>query len=238
MATLLHPSSYDHVVRKVMLALEFVDPLSGMPVTKGLKVTAEGLGAPQSLSATRFIWLLSGDPEAQKLVVKAVSTDHRFRDFADTLDVPANDGDTKPHELGKRLLLTPTGLNPPPAGMTAVGGMLVDDGDPPDGIADADVEIQLRDMGTQTFTASYKAVSDLRGRFVAAAPDFHKIVPTPSPPPVPGEAPAPERSVVGWLKIEKGADIRFSGALALRPGRLLRLAAPLQLSTLSKTSPP
>jgi hypothetical protein len=237
-ATLLHPGSYDHVVRKVMLALEFVDPLSGMPVTRGLKVTVQGLGAPQRVTAARFIWLLKGEPAAQDIVVEAVSTDLRFRDLTATIAVPANDGETKPAALRKPLLLEPTGLNLPPAGMTSVGGMLIDDNDPPGGIADAKVTIQLRDIGTQTFTASYTAVSDPRGGFVAAAPDFHKAAPTPAPPPVPGGPPAPEGSVVGWLEIRKGGVTHYTAPLALRPGRLLRLPAPLQLSTLSQAPPP
>lgn len=230
MATVPEPG-YDNVVRKVVLGLELVDLLSGAPVTKGLKVNAEGLGAPRRVTAAAFVWLLNGEPKAQNLIVKVVSTDSRFRDRTLKIKLPANDGDAKPNQLGRRRLLRPTGLNLPPPGLTAIAGMLVDDNDPPGPIADARIRIQLRDLGTQTMTGGYTAVSDARGAFVAAAPNFHKAVPTPAP------TPAPEGSVVGWLEISQGGVTHYTAPLGLRPGRLLRLAAPLQLSTLSQAPP-
>lgn len=224
--------SYDDVVRKVVLGLELVDLLSGAPVTQGLKVDAEGLGAPRRVTPAGFVWLLNGEPKAQTVVVRVVSTDLRFRDRTLTIKLPANDGLTKPHQFGRRRLLRPTGLTLPPPGLTAVAGMLIDGAEPPGAIADARIRIQLRDLGTQTLTGSYTAVSDARGAFVAAVPNFHKAVTTPAP------APAPEGSVVAWLEIRRGGLTRYTGPLAVRPGRLLRLATPLQLSTLSLAPPP
>ncbi|HYJ81697.1 MAG TPA: hypothetical protein VEW26_02505 [Allosphingosinicella sp.] len=238
MESLRPDRSYDLILRHLMLALEFVDPLGGKAVGSNLRVTVDGLGPPRLVAGRRFVWLLDGKPEARTYSVKATATDGRFRDFAGTVKVPANDGNSKPHLFGHRLLLQPTGLNAPPAGLTAVQGMLIDDHDPPGGIADAEIRIELRDLSTNTFTASYAAHSDARGGFVAAAPDFDKVVPTAAPPPVPGGPPAPERSVVGWLKIDKGGDVRFTGRLALRAGRLITLAEPIRLSKLSTDPPP
>jgi hypothetical protein len=233
MESLRPDQSYDLIVRRLMLSLEFIDPLGGKPIGKGLRVSADGLGPPKVIAGQRFVWLLDGEAEGRTYSVEAVSTDGRFRDFAGLVEnVPANDDKVTPHLLGRRIVLKPTGLNPPPAGLMAVEGMLIDDGDPPGGIADAEIVIQLRDLGTQVFTAGYTAVSDARGGFVAAAPDFAKVAPTAAPPP------APERAVVGWLKIKKGGATQYSKALALRPGRVLTLAEPLILPELPSQEPP
>ncbi|MDB5693512.1 MAG: hypothetical protein JWO81_2575 [Alphaproteobacteria bacterium] len=232
MATALPPPPYnDDIVRKLLFALELVDPLTGMPVTQGLKVTAEGHGPAWRVNGSAYIWQLTGEPAAQDIVFHAVSTDGRFRPLTAKIPVPANDGKTSPTLLGKRLRLDPTGLNLPPPGLTAVGGMLADDADPPGGVADVKVAIQVHALGPEPFTSAYEAVSDARGGFIAAAPDLDQAQPTTAPP---TEA---EGAVVGWLRIGEGADARFSGPLALRRGRLLRLAAPLKLSTLSQSSP-
>ena len=230
MATLA-AARYDEVVRKVLFGLELVDLLSGIPVTRGLELTADGLGVPRRLSSSGFVWLLNGEPEARTVVVRIVSTDLRFRDRNATITVPANDGLAKPHLFRRKRLLWPTGLTLPPPGMTAVAGMLIDDNVPAGPVADAMIRIELPDLGGGVLVGSYRALSDRRGGFVAAAPNFREAVPTSAPPP------APEGSVVGWLRIRSGGVTRYTPKLAMRPGRVLRLAEPLQLSTLSLAPP-
>lgn len=219
------PSARD---RRVMFAMDFRDPVTGLGITC-LEVVAEQLGPPIRPPSGRFVWLDHNPPAARNVRVIARSPKRRFADFDEVIAVPAHAPNTPAKDLIFSRRLTPTGLYDPPEGLTGAAGWLVEDGARVP-VAGASVSLGFRHSVTQTFTSGYQALTDSGGRFVAVANDLGDIRPDPAPPGGPA-------GILGWLVVTRGTETRFSGLQPLRAGRVERIHAPLHWATLDSNPP-
>ena len=204
--------------QRAMFALEFRDPIRGELVADGLRVTAEGLGPPTVTPSNRFVWVDRDLPADRRIRIEVVSTNRRFARVEMPVDMPAE---------GLAVPLTPTGLYEPPAGMVAVGGMLVEGAGSRTAIEGASIRIHFRYAeGMERFTGPYRAVTDHKGGFMAVIGPLGDV------------RPDPDRDNPGtfkaWLLLQRGDEVRVS-ALSLRPGRLVRIAAPLEWAALRRS---
>jgi hypothetical protein len=210
--------------RRVMLAVEFVDPIRGSVVGDGLRVKADGLGAPLRPPSGRFVWLDRDPPAARSIKVMAEATQGEFAPFSETFAVPAHFPGVRADKLLFRRPLVATGLLDPPAGLTAAGGQLLEEPSKTP-LPAVRISVQLRQPATgpdlndgTTSTSAYVATTDPRGGFVAVITDLGSIV--------------PERQADGtatlWLRLTRpGGGVRFSHLLPVRIGQFLRLPEPL-----------
>jgi hypothetical protein len=224
------PSSRD---RRVMFAMDFRDPVTGLGVTD-LDVKAESLGPPIQPPSGRFVWLDYDPPAQRKVRVKAISRKKRFADFEEQITVPAHQAGTKAADLLFSRSLTPTGLYEPPEGLTGAAGWLVEDATKT-AVKNARVAVAFRHDDTQSFTSAYQAVTDVDGRFVAVANDLGDI--RPDPVPSDPHRPGIDLGVLAWLVVRRGSQTRYSGFQPLRVGRLVRFAEPFLWSALSSNPP-
>jgi hypothetical protein len=214
-----------------MFAMDFRDPVTGRPVTDGLRVAAEGLGPPVRAFSGPFAWFDFDPPAERQIRVTATATDGRFADYDELITAPAHVAGIQAASLLMPRVLRPTGLYEPPEGMTAAAGWLVED-EAMAPVAGAEVSLAFRHAGNQDFVSGYKAVTDASGGFVAVANDLGDVRPDPAPPKSDGD-------VLAWLVIGRAdAPPRFTDFLPLRSGRLVRLAAALNWKDLATMSPP
>ena len=225
------PSERD---RRVMFAMDFRDPVTGLGVT-GLDVAADELGPPIRPPSGRFVWLDFPEPAARSVRVTAKSPGQRFADFEEILSVPAHQPGTKAAALHFCRRLRPGGLYEPPPGMTAAAGGLIENGTKAP-VTDAEISLAFRHAGNQTFVSAYRALTDARGRFVAVANDLGDVLPEPAP--ADPQRPGIDTGVLGWLVVRRPGHTRFSGVLPLRTGRLVRFAEPFVWATLNPAAPP
>jgi hypothetical protein len=223
--------SRDRLERRVMFAMDFRDPVTRLPVTRDLRVAAEGLGAPVRAPSGLFVWFDMDPPAKRDIKVTAVCPSGRFADFEEVITAPEHVPDIPPSSLCMPRALRPTGLYEPPEGLTGVAGWLVeDDGMAP--VAGAEISIAFRHAGNQDFVSGYKAVTDAGGGFVAVANDLGDVRPDPAPP-------RSDFEILGWLVVTRSAPpSRFTEFLPLRSGRLARIAAPFRWKDLQTMSPP
>ena len=221
----------DRTQRRVMFAMEFRDPVTRLPVTDGLQVAAEGLGAagPCALRPVRLVRSRSA----------GAAPDQGDRHLHEQSYLPYDEVITTPeHVVGipasslrMPRVLRPTGLYEPPEGLTGAAGWLVED-EAMAPVADAELAIAFRHAGNQDFVSTYQAAADAAGGFVAIANDLGDIRPDPAPP-------GADANILGWLVVTRPSlPPRFTGFLPLRAGRLARLAAPLLWKDLATLSPP
>jgi hypothetical protein len=229
--TPIPPSDRD---RRVMFALDFRDPVTGLGVAD-LDVKAEGLGPPIRPPSGRFVWLDFNPPTKRNVRVTAKSRkQYRFADFDKVIPVPARGPDTKPDDLFFSYPLTPEGLYEPPDGLTGAAGWLIE-AVAGASVKGAEVSLGFRHAGTQDFPSAYKAVTDIYGRFVAVANDLGDVRPDPAPPdPL---RPGIDTGALGWLAVTWAGQTRYSGFQPLRGGRLVRFAEPFIWATLNATPP-
>jgi hypothetical protein len=223
----------DRVHRRVMFALELVDPGTGRLVSDGLRVTAAGLSPPQVTLSGRFVWRDIDPPAARRIKLTVESVRRIFQPLAFEVDVPEHRPNVPSGDLVQSKTLQATGLYEPPPGLLAVAGMLVDDVVARQPLPGVEVRVQLHaDSGI--FATAYKAITDARGGFVAAVPDLGSAALLAPP------CPAPEGGIVGWLTFTNAqAVVRHSPLLAgLRKGRLLRAGAPFAWADLLPAAPP
>src|SRR3954447_24760346 len=184
----------DEIKRRVMFALELVDPVTGRLASEGMLVTAPGLAPPVRSASGRFVWTDVHPPAERTVKVKVTSKRRIFAPLEKTFEVPARDAGVTAADLIWRFALEPTGLYAPPAGMLAAAGMLIAaaaDRTPLEGVA---VTLQFRDASDASVLASnYVAKTDERGQFVAVVPALGGGGPMMLPPP---DAAA---GLVGWL---------------------------------------
>lgn len=220
--------------QRAMFAMEFVDPIRGGLVADGLQVTAEGLRAPTVTPSNRFVWLDRSPlvdpppdpPVVRRIRVEAVSGREMFAPFAEVIRVPAHRPGMRADQLTFRRRLRPTGLYDPPAGVTGVGGMLVEDEVSKTPVAGARIRILfLYAEGMELFTGGYTAFTDPKGAFIAAVRGLGDVRPDPDP--------AAPGTFLAWLRVKRGAEVRAFGPRSLRPGRLTRLEALLSWAELS-----
>jgi hypothetical protein len=220
----------DRYERRVMFAMDFRDPVTGLPVTRDLKVAAAGLGAPLRALSGLFVWHDMDPPAQRDVKVTAVSTNGQFADYEEVITAPAHVPNTPASSLCMPRTLRPTGLYEPPEGMTGVAGWLVED-DKMAPVAGAEISIAFRHAGNQDFVSGYKAITDAGGGFVAVANDLGDVTPDPAPP-------KSDADILGWLVVTRSGTSRFTGFLPLRAARVVRIAAPLIWKDLQTMSPP
>jgi hypothetical protein len=222
----------DRVGRRVMFALELVDPITGRLVTEGLRVTAVGLGPPLVAASGRFVWRDVDPPAARRIELSVASVRGVFQPVDFKIEVPEHRRNIPAGDLVRRQALVPTGLYDPPPGLLAAAGMLIDDAELRNPLAGVTAHVQLH-AAPGVFTTAYKSVTDARGGFVAAAPDLGSQALLAPPPP------APEGGIRGWLTFKNAqGEERHSGLLdGLRQGRLLRAAAPFAWAALTGVAP-
>lgn len=226
--------SPDEIKRRVMFALELVDPVTGRLVSEGMVVTAAGLARPVVAPSGRFVWIDIDPPAVRQVKVEAVSKRRTFAPFAADFQVPARLPGVVAQDLVRRFDLQPTGLYEPPPGMLAAAGMLVvSDGDRT-GLPDVEVRLQFRDASNGALLpGDYLAKTDLRGMFVTVARDLGPTGPMTPPPP------APFGSLVGWLSFTRpDGQVGHTPLLPLRKGRLFRLPEPVAWGSLLNNPPP
>jgi hypothetical protein len=223
----------DRIKRRVMFALELVDPITGGLAT-GLVVEAPGLPPPVLTPSGRYVWT-DFDPPAQRHVkVTARSRRGIFAPFEAEFDTPARLPGVGAPMLVQRFALEPTGFYEPPDGMLAAAGQLLVSAADRSPRPQVPVTLQFRDAALPNglIDPGHVGRTDPRGQFVTVARRLADEV-DPAPPP------APWGQVIGWLTFSPaGEPPRHTGLLPLRKGRLLRLGAPLLWSALSGNPPP
>jgi hypothetical protein len=224
------PGSRD---RRVMFAMDFRDPVTGLGVAD-LDVAAESLGKAISSGSGRFAWLDFDPPAQRNIKVTAKSRRKRFADFEEVIPVPAHQMGTSAADLLFSRRLVPSGLYEPPEGLTGAAGWLVEDATMAP-VKEALVSAAFRHAGVQNFTSLYQALSGVDGRFVAVVNDLGDVRPDPTPPDP--ARPGIDLGMLGWLVFERSGQIRYSGFLPLRVGRLVRFDAPFLWSTLDGAPP-
>ena len=220
----------DTISRRVMFALELIDPGRGVSAGDEMQVSADGFRAPRVTRAGQYVWTDLDPPADRNVKVEATAARGWFSAYSATIHVPARLPGV-PVRV-ERAILEPTGLYNPPAGRLAAAGMLIDTVQARNPLEGVTVELALRakDDGS-ILVSNLPAKTDARGGFVAMASDFGDEAPMPSPPP------AAEGSLVGWLKFTRQAAIRFSALIPLRQGRLLRVPDPLVWADLGQLPP-
>ena len=85
------PAHADEVKRRVMFALQLVDPVTGRLAFEDMIVTAPGFARQIGSASGRFVWI-DVDPPAQRTVmVKAASKRRIFAPLEKAFEVPARD---------------------------------------------------------------------------------------------------------------------------------------------------
>lgn len=221
----------DMISRRVMFALELIDPGRGVSAGEEMKVSADGFRAPRVTRAGQYVWTDPDPPADRNVTVEATSAHGWFSPYSATIQVPARLPGV-PVRV-ERAILQPTGLYEPPAGRLAAAGMLIDTAQARNPLEGVTVELALRakDDGS-ILLSNLQARTDARGGFVAMASDLGNEAPMPSPPP------SAEGSLVGWLRFTRQQAVRFSALLPLRNGRLLRVPDPLIWADLGPLPPP
>jgi hypothetical protein len=114
--------SPDTLHRKVLLALEVLDPLSQSLVSGGLLVTATGLGRPLISLSGRFVWLDEGGTWPERISVEPVRLP--FENEVVTPLKPPDLNHAKPQQRLVRIILRPTFAADFSNGVTAIRGRL------------------------------------------------------------------------------------------------------------------
>jgi hypothetical protein len=238
-STALNLHTPDTIKRRVMFALELVDPVTGRLASEGMVVTAPGLAPPVLSPSGRFVWIDVDPPAKRAMKIKAESKRRIFAPLEEEFEVPARGPGVS--AMVKPLQLVPTGLYEPPAGMLAVAGMLIDTAADRNGLPAVSVNLRLYEVvpgdtipSPDDVTNDYFGRTDERGLFVAVVRNaVLKML-------VPGG------SLYGWLAFTNAAhETRYTrllppgkDPLPLPKNRLLRLPEPLVWDVLQNDSPP
>jgi len=231
--------SPDVVKRRVMVALELVDPITGRLAGAEMRIGGPGFATPSVTRAGQIVWtdpqppLDPADPTPppdRKLAVGAIADRGQYAAYARTLTLPVRLKDVPPPVY--RDVLVPTGLYQVPAGRLASTGMLIDAAASRQPVAGAKVRIWLQSRNdAAALDSNYQGISDDRGGFVAVVGDLAGDAPMPQKPP------SPDGAVVGWIAFTLGATTRHSPLLPLRQGRLHRAPAPFVWAALAAAPP-
>jgi hypothetical protein len=115
-------TSTDILTRKVQFALELLDPFTGAPVWKGIKVEARASGGRETgvpaivnLSG-RFVWLDTGDPAPQSIAYEPDDLPYQSGEVVLSAGLPAS--------RLVNVILRPTSAYDIPLGVTAIRGSL------------------------------------------------------------------------------------------------------------------
>lgn len=152
--------------RKVLLALEIVDPVSRSRVSDRIKVSADGLARRPILNLSRcFVWLEEGD--AWPIAIR-VDVDGLPYATPPVLE-PERPAAGEPPKLA-RIVLSPTERYPFPSGVLAISGVLQtspEPGSPP--ISDATLRLQWRYDNSESWNDGVRTSPESDGRFCVFA---------------------------------------------------------------------
>jgi hypothetical protein len=223
----------DRVARRVMFALEFLDPVTGRVVRDGLRPSVSNLPPPLKGQTGRFVWFETDAPAQRNIVVNLTIENPMYGPPAPadlSFTIPPNDDHTGPGLLMKQVKLNVTHRYVPPAGVTGVASIVIEDADFSAVIAGATCAVAFFHDGNLVFTSSRIATSAESGEFVAFADDVGDIVPRPS-----GKTQAGD--ILGWLKVSRNNQVKYTGFLPLRRGRLTQLREPISWANLLAQAP-
>jgi hypothetical protein len=226
--TLLSP---DTIKRRMLVALELIDPVTGRPSGGAMRVRAPGFAPPTVTRAGQIVWTDPEPPAQRKIEILAVADRGQFAPYPLMLTIPARLPGAA--AVIHRDTLVPTGLYEAPPGRLAVSGMLIDAVATRQPVVGATVRIWLQSRNdAAALDSGYQGLSDARGGFVAFVGDLGSDAPMPLAPP------APEGGLVGWLAVTLGNVTCHSPLLPVRQSRLYRAPAPFVWAALSATPPP
>src|SRR5688572_11442914 len=79
----------DEVKRRVMFALELVDPVTGRLASEDMIVTAPGFAPPVRSASGRFVWIDVDPPAKRTVKIRATSKRRIFAPLEKDFEVPA-----------------------------------------------------------------------------------------------------------------------------------------------------
>lgn len=166
--------SADQLDRQALVAVELLDPVTLLTVTKGISITAEGLsGLPVITWSGRFAWYTEGEAWPARFFIEPGAQPYD-RQIVDAPARPPQPGQPKPGEIRLvRVTLRPTAAYPFTEGITVVRGMLRE-GFAPDSAPVEGAEVWIRWLNapppgrtTQWVEASARARTNSTGEFAA-----------------------------------------------------------------------
>lgn len=213
-------SPRDLIERRLMVALEFIDPVTGRVVSEGLHPSVEDFPSVMLTRSGRFAWLLDGPPVTPAVDVRLNIRNPMYGPPAAPLffQVKPNDGVTRPEALLESFALTTTVHYRPPDGMVCVVGTLIEGGGSTAAKPGMKVSIEVtHDKGTGIFVSTHAAVTDATGAFAAVLQGVTNEKPDPVPAGLPG-------AIKAELVIEEPGDVRRRAVTpAIRLGRVTYL---------------
>jgi hypothetical protein len=133
----------DELDRRVLFAVELIDPITQLPVWRGITVTAVGIQAKPIINRSgRLVWLVEGDAWPGDITVDPGDQPY----LAHTQGGPPRPPDilnARPDERLVRIILRPTVAYPFDSGATVVRGSLKDRDDVPNSPAIPGAIVQL-----------------------------------------------------------------------------------------------
>lgn len=212
------------IERRVVLAVELIDPVTGRAVTEGIVPSIAGLAPPKATASNRFVWRDDGPPQPRQVDVGLKIKNPQFGPPLAPLqfNVPANDGTVSPAALLRQASLRTTALYQPPDGAMAVTGTLREGGGSTAPIADAEITIEIsHSSGTGQHQSSHTAITGSNGDFTAVLAGLTDEALDPEP-----GAPG---AIAGWLRVRTplGTKLRAIDP-PLRPGRTTMLRGPVK----------
>lgn len=153
--------------RKVLLALEIVDPVSRSRIRDGLKISADGLIHRPLLNLSGcFVWLEEGDAWPASIRVDVDGLPYATPPVLKPKRPTAGE---RPEPA--RIVLTPTSAYPFPSGVLAISGVLLESLEPEaPPIKNATLRLQWLDNTTEKWNDETQRVSpEADGRFCVFA---------------------------------------------------------------------
>lgn len=221
--------------RKVVLALELIDPVTGRAVTDGIAPMIDDLHPPAVTASNRFVWRANwplpvrdpnGPPKTRQVEVKLNVKNPQFTPVTSLIQVsiPDDDGTSAPAALFRQEVLRTTALYQPPAGTMAVIGTLQEGNGSTAPVVGAQITIDVNHSGgTGEHQSGHTAITGSNGDFTAILTGLTDEILDPPP------DPAPPGTVFGMLRVTTAAVTKmFVIDPPLRPGRTSTLHAPLK----------
>jgi hypothetical protein len=224
----------DRIARRVMFALELLDPVTKAVVRDGVTPSVAGLSSPLKGHTGRFVWFETGVPVKRDIVLSLAIENPMYAppDAAKLkFSIPANDGHASPGLFLRQVELKITAAFVPAEGITGVASMIIETAGVPTPVVGAKSTLAfLHDEG-QVFRTASVATTDENGAFVAFADDVDDIVPQMSSKDQAGD-------ILAWLEISRGNNSpKYTGFLPLRRGRLTQLRKAISWTSLVDDPP-
>jgi hypothetical protein len=222
--TLLPAGTPDRIERKILFALELLDPITRLPVSDGIIPVVKGLAPPKLTPSRRFVWRDNAAPAQRDVTVALKINNRQYAPPPEAelkFNIPANDGNIRPEDLLEQASLVTTAHYRPVDGMMAVTGLLLENSGTKQPLQDCIITIEASsDGGNSMFKSRHSAKTDKNGEFVAVLSGLtdEKLDPDPQEP----------GTVSAWLLIKREQTIR-AAALSprMRLGKQITLTEPI-----------